>query len=82
MERYNKLIDKLVFSFSFIDCLYFKCRLENLKNEFFITNISVIYFSAADCPFQVNDVDYICDYLLRMQMILFRQLNIIFLTYL
>ena len=39
MERYNELIDKLTFSFSFIDCLYFKYRLENLKNEFCITNI-------------------------------------------
>ena len=39
MERYNELIDKLTFDFSFIDCLNFKYRLENLKNEFCITNI-------------------------------------------
>ena len=39
MERYIKLIDKLTFSFIFIDCLYFKYRLENLKNEFCFTNI-------------------------------------------
>ena len=39
MERYNELIDKLTFNFSFIDCLYFKSRLENLKNEFCITNV-------------------------------------------
>ena len=39
MERYNKLIDKLTFSFRFIDCLYFKYRLEALKNEFFTANV-------------------------------------------
>ena len=39
MERFNKLTDKLNFNFSFIDCLYFKYRLENLKNEFCITNV-------------------------------------------
>ena len=38
MEKYNELIDRLTFSFTFIDCLYFKYRLETLKNEFCITN--------------------------------------------
>ena len=36
-EFFMKLIDNLNFSCSFIDCLYFKHRLENLKNEFCIT---------------------------------------------
>ena len=39
IERYNQLIDNLTFSFSFTDCLYFKYKLENLKNEFCITKI-------------------------------------------
>ena len=38
-QRYNELIDRLTFSFSFIDCLYFKYRLAILKNEFCITNV-------------------------------------------
>ena len=39
MERYNELIERLTFSFIFNDCLYFKYRLETLKNEFCITNV-------------------------------------------
>ena len=39
LERSNKLIDKLTFNFTFIDFLYFKYRLENLKNELCITNV-------------------------------------------
>ena len=39
MERYNELVDRLTFSFIFIDCLCFKYRLETLKNEFCITNV-------------------------------------------
>ena len=39
IERYDELIDNLTFSFSFTDCLYFKYKLENLKNEFCITKI-------------------------------------------
>ena len=54
MERYNKLIDKLVFNFSFIDCLYFKYRLENLKNEFFITNILCHLFFCSRLPVSSN----------------------------
>ena len=30
-QKYEKLIDRLTFSFSFIDCLYFKYRSENKK---------------------------------------------------
>ena len=57
MERYNKLIDKVTFSFSFIDYLYFKYRLENLKNEFCMTNILCHLLSAVDLLFQVPVVD-------------------------
>ena len=39
MESYDELIDNLTFRLSFIDCLSFKYRLENLKNEFCITKI-------------------------------------------
>ena len=30
-QKYNELIDRLTFNFNFIDCLYFKYRLEILK---------------------------------------------------
>ena len=47
MERQNKLIDTLTFSFTFIDCLYFKYRLDILKNDFCITNAlcHVLFYS-------------------------------------
>ena len=42
----------------------------------------VSYYSVVDLPFQVANVESVHVYLSRMQMILFPQLNIIFLGYL
>ena len=43
-QRYYELIDRLTFSFSFNDCLYFKYKLEILKNEFSTTNALYHFF--------------------------------------
>ena len=39
MKRYNELMDRLPFSFSFVNCLFFRYQLEFLKNKFCITNV-------------------------------------------
>ena len=49
-EFFMELIDNLNFSRSFIDCLYFKHRLENLKNEFCITKILCHLFFCSRSP--------------------------------
>ena len=41
MKRYKELMDRLSLSFSFANCLFFRYRLEFLKNEFSVTNVLV-----------------------------------------
>ena len=53
-QRYNELIDRLTFSFSFIDCLYFIHRLEILKNKFCITNALCHFLFSSRCPVSVG----------------------------
>ena len=39
MKRYDGLMDRLLFIFSFVNCLFFRYWLEFLKNEFSMTNV-------------------------------------------
>ena len=53
-QRYNELIDRLTFSFSFIDCLYFTYRLEILRNKFCITNVLCYFLFCSRSPVSVG----------------------------
>ena len=82
MKRYDELMDRHSFSFSFVNCLFFRYWLEFLNMSFALQIPCVIYFSVADLPVLLVNVGSVHVCLLRMRMILFRQLNIIFLIFL
>lgn len=84
MKRYNELMDRISFSFSFVNCLFFRYWLEFLNMSFALQMSCVIYFSVADLPVLLVNLSSVGqgsvhDCLLRMT--LFCHLNIIFLIF-